>query len=371
MDLNDASADEIIAKQLIEHLGYFKAKQFISESYRVLNNDGILIIETPDLENSYKSFLNADRMGREKLTQWIQGLETHGMNHVFCFPKELLIETIQSMGFVISKVEHFNIGSYNPALRVIAKKTESQSLEIIAKLRKAAYELGLLTFSNETLSSEYEKMFMDLENLTTDFLDKKTTLVFDKALPMGLQNAKFVNLYFKTLEFENILTDTQFSKNTTKLSNENFRKNILCKILNYPLKPALQSEAFKTALNFVNDALANNFLYGENEKNNEDIFDFNTDFISQKLLNDTSWQYFFIGIKEFKLENSSKAKKYFLVSLKFNRNNPFTWWNLARLEKLEENFPVAQEYFSAALLTFKHNTEFDNLGTYSKKLLPL
>ena len=90
LKLESETADEIKASQLIEHLGFFKAKFFLGEAFRVLKKGGRLIIETPHIEKTFEIFLSGDDKIKETALGWIYGSESEGMNHIYCFPFGLL-----------------------------------------------------------------------------------------------------------------------------------------------------------------------------------------------------------------------------------------------------------------------------------------
>ena len=105
--LND-SVDEIYAGQLIEHLGIIKSIYTLSEWFRVLKPGGILTVETPFIEESFKRFLKGDRETKKVLINWIYGLDTEGMTHKFCFPEDLLEEVLNRAGFVDFKKTYYD-----------------------------------------------------------------------------------------------------------------------------------------------------------------------------------------------------------------------------------------------------------------------
>ena len=54
LKIEDNKVDEIIADQLIEHLGIVGSIYSLSECFRVLKPGGKLIIETPDLQKTFE-----------------------------------------------------------------------------------------------------------------------------------------------------------------------------------------------------------------------------------------------------------------------------------------------------------------------------
>ncbi len=155
LDLPGACAEEIKALQLVEHLGFFRAKYFLSECWRVLKPGGRLVIETPDIEKTFRIFLEGDHRAREAALGWVYGPETPGMGHVYCFPKELLEELLCEAGFSVSK-EEFMSRTWRPALRFACVKTEGGRQALNAALRRRLLDKGLVPFRREEESAALE-----------------------------------------------------------------------------------------------------------------------------------------------------------------------------------------------------------------------
>ena len=122
LDLEDNSFDEVLMSQLIEHLGIVGSIFSLSECFRVLKPGGQLIIETPDLRKSFEKFLNGDREARKNIMPWLYGVDIPGMPHRFCYPDDLLEETLQNIGFGNISKDYFEIDLYQPVLKVTCEK---------------------------------------------------------------------------------------------------------------------------------------------------------------------------------------------------------------------------------------------------------
>lgn len=57
LPFEDNSVSEIVAYQVIEHVPYQKSEQMFKEMYRVLQDGGTVILETPDVEYIAKDIL--------------------------------------------------------------------------------------------------------------------------------------------------------------------------------------------------------------------------------------------------------------------------------------------------------------------------
>lgn len=161
LDFEDESFDEILSKQTIEHLGFFKTKYFLNEALRVLKYEKFLIIETVDIEESFRLFLNSkDETEKERVLNWIFGSETKYMNHLYCFPKELLINLLSEVGFELTKEEDFFYEKLRPAYRLVGIKKKKDLKE--AKLRKILVKSGIFDEEDEVIYFETERIISSI-----------------------------------------------------------------------------------------------------------------------------------------------------------------------------------------------------------------
>ncbi|HBA61112.1 MAG TPA: hypothetical protein DCZ92_09895 [Elusimicrobia bacterium] len=161
LDFPDGSVSEIKALQLIEHLGFFKAKYFLAECWRVLEPGGGLLLETPDIEKTFSLFLDGDHAVKEAALGWVYGSETPGMNHLYCFPAGLLSALLEEAGFEITGKEEFFYQPSRPALRFKAVKKPGEKAALNAALRRRLVGKGLAGLEDE------------LEGAGTDFVIKR------------------------------------------------------------------------------------------------------------------------------------------------------------------------------------------------------
>jgi len=169
LDFDENIFDEILAKQLIEHLGFFKTKYFLSECYRILKDKGLLIIETPYIEKSFELFLKATNPSeRERILGWIYGGESENMTHIYCFPVELMENLAKEFGFTIKDKEFYDYENLRPAIRYFLIKNYDEEKYKKSLLRKELLKLNFPKWEDEILLSEQENM---LERL--DFINMK------------------------------------------------------------------------------------------------------------------------------------------------------------------------------------------------------
>lgn len=327
MDLPPACAQEILARQVMEHLGFFRSKHFLSESFRILKPGGILIIETPDIETSFKQFDTHDRAGRERLTQWIFGLETEGMTHAFCFPAELLTETVSSAGFRIHSMERFSAGENNPALRLtVQKQTSSAALEFMAELRKKLLVSGLCPFNSEPACASREALLSELQCSMEKFYDANDKAVLTGCLMLSFENAALIHRFFDLLTEKNILPE-KYSGCAQALADRRFRAELLKKITDRPLDPSEQEAGCNAARSLLRRAI-DGLLSGCDIT---DYFgagsgqtpppEYDAPILDSRFLHEQSYKLYAMGIKQLSAGQTENAKKCFKNALELFRGN--------------------------------------------------
>ncbi|MEA3306519.1 MAG: hypothetical protein U9Q34_01895 [Elusimicrobiota bacterium] len=191
LDIKSESVMEIKALHLIEHLGFFKSKYFLSEAYRVLKPNGILTLETPYIEKSFENFLKGNRSERESVLGWIYGSETEGMNHLYCFPVELIEEITEDAGFEIIKTKEFNYHPNRPALRFTMKRIVDLDFKIfMSEFRHEIVRKNIIVFKNEYVMNENENTLKAIKK----YIGKSD---YDMILKLSAASAALVNEFFK------------------------------------------------------------------------------------------------------------------------------------------------------------------------------
>ncbi len=99
LEFDDNTCDEIKAIHIIEHLSFFETIYALSEFFRVLEPNGKLILETPDLEKTCEHYLKANGEQKKDILGWFFGIPHKGLQHKLCFPPFLLIELLENTGF--------------------------------------------------------------------------------------------------------------------------------------------------------------------------------------------------------------------------------------------------------------------------------
>ena len=107
------SADEIIARDCIEHISWRIVEDLLRDIHRVLRCDGKLYVQVPDLEAITKKIvLNPDfcfgaLCGWKAISYWIYGGQDHEHNyHKSGFTIPTLRRLLESIGFTIQEIKN-------------------------------------------------------------------------------------------------------------------------------------------------------------------------------------------------------------------------------------------------------------------------
>jgi SAM-dependent methyltransferase len=107
------SADEIIARDCVEHISWRRVEDLLRDIHRVLRCDGKLYIQVPDLEAiAKKVVLNPDfcfgaLCGWKAISYWIYGGQDYEYNyHKSGFTISTLKRLLESIGFNILEIRN-------------------------------------------------------------------------------------------------------------------------------------------------------------------------------------------------------------------------------------------------------------------------
>jgi len=249
LDFDDEKFNEILASQVIEHLGFFKTKYFLSEASRVLKKDKFLIIETPHIEKSFELFLKADTMEkRERILNWIYGSETEYMTHIYCFPVELIKILLNEFNFEISDIEYFDYEYLRPAVRYKCIKRSCNLKK--SYLRKNLVKNGVFSYMDEIYLSEFEKLIKEFD--------------FEKISPNTVINMAFTSSVFSYSL--NLILKQEDENILKKLVENNFNGWIFDVIMRYFRENKNYELSFETVEKMFFDNPMK-FIYNFTEKN--------------------------------------------------------------------------------------------------------
>lgn len=136
------SVDAVEADQLLEHFDTAHVRIVLDELHRVLRDNGMLTIETPDVRKA------ARRLASRKLSrinaelQWVYGMDSPGLEHKTGFTKDSLSKTLDESAFDVVCFDEPRTHTYEPGLRVICRRRKRAS----ARDRAAARALRSVAF---------------------------------------------------------------------------------------------------------------------------------------------------------------------------------------------------------------------------------
>lgn len=130
----DGSADEILMLDFLEHFPYSKTQTILMECYRVLKDDGILVVQVPDARHLMHALVQNgtylcnrcgtkmyglesgewvhncpgcgqtdDEISRAAMMRLFGGQDYPGNFHYTCFTENMLDQTLYGCGFSVPK----------------------------------------------------------------------------------------------------------------------------------------------------------------------------------------------------------------------------------------------------------------------------
>lgn len=329
LSYEDNSVDEIVAEQLIEHFDYVRCKYVLSEWFRVLKPEGRLIIETPDILESFEKFKKSDLEGKRKTLQWVYGIDSSGMRHKTGFDFELLEKLLQDIGFEDIERKEAATHSYEPGMRIVCSKPKAgEERHFLACFRKAlGKEIGK-DDSNLLINLEDSCLKEISEIYQGEFKNSKKS-----ALHKIIAKASIFNPVVAGVFCSECISKGIFEKN--ELQQEIELIGYLKKINFYQKLPALWGKSKKREGNVSGDF--ENFIQGQTSsiismlENNLDYrkqlkYIENLEPAEVKFFNLYSVQLMAMvllnkGIREFTKGNNEEALRLFSKSVKLNPDN--------------------------------------------------
>lgn len=109
----DNTFDEILAKDVIEHISWRLVGDFLRDCFRVLKPGGKMYIQVPDLEAIAKkvildpNFKFGELEGWRAISYWVYGGQEYKENtHKAGFTIPTLKRLLEEIGFVVDKIEN-------------------------------------------------------------------------------------------------------------------------------------------------------------------------------------------------------------------------------------------------------------------------
>jgi len=347
LEFEDNISDEIKAIHVIEHLTFFEAIYALSEFFRILKPNGMLIIEIPDLNKACKFYSNSDDEFKKVILDWIFGAPHKGLQHKFCFPSFLLIEVLENIGFInISTRNYINYESI-PTIRFECFKPrvwdDYEVYQTITHIRKKLLIENHIDFSDSFLIKEHENLFTFFLVKMLEFKKRGNfEIIFEIIIESLIRWPQFVKILLQVINDKSYLSQTQIKRiqEITDLLIEVNYPNILChSVKKAPMSPGTQKLVLRSIESFAGNLLRK-LMYNIDEKENiinklkklfNEIEYPELNFFTSKIIEQKSLDYFYIGIKAFYKENYKMAYNKFLRAVKLYRDDFLYFWNLSRV----------------------------------------
>ncbi|MFX0038029.1 MAG: methyltransferase domain-containing protein [Promethearchaeota archaeon] len=340
----DNSCEEVKAIQFIEHIGFFEALYVLSEFFRVLQSNGILIIETPDIGKAFQSYLNGNYEQQKEILGWIFGIPHEGLQHKLCYPSKLLTEMLIKIGFIdINENKYYN-PELIPTLRIECKKPLKVNLfQIITHIRKQILLENIVDFKESFLTKEQEDLITFILLKLREFEEEKDKIILNEIFKTLLVTfPQLAKIFLKTIEDFNYLTSLEvkyFNEIIGYIIEYNLPNILLKSLKKLPKIPGTQMLAFSSIKSF-GETIIEKLLFFSNEKKSQlarlkELSTNNTSnelfFFSFTMIQRKSQDYFYQGIKEFYKQNYEIAKEKLLGSIQLFRDDFIYYWNLAKV----------------------------------------
>ena len=383
LDFEDNFCEEIKAIQIIEHLSFFEAIYALNGFFRVLQLNGKLIIEIPDLAKACQAYLNSNDEQKKIILGWIFGIPDKGMQHKFCFPAYLLTEILENIGFIKIKIKKFTNPESIPILRFECYKPENwidaEIFHILAKIHKILQSENYVDFTNSLVIKEQEDLLsLVLFGLLEYRKKKKKEIIFEMLIESLIKWPQSVKILLKVLKDKNLISpleDKHILNITDLLIQLNF-PNILCYSLkNIPLYPGTQKIAFSSIESFarriikklIQNLEEKDEIISKLKKITDKIEYPEISFFSYKIVEKKALDYFYLGIKAFYEENYKTAYNRFLRAIKLYRDDFLYFWNLAKIMVKLNQKTHAIRYYKRTLRLVKL-TKIENKNTIQNEI---
>ena len=330
------SVDSIDAIQLIEHFDYVHCVYVVSEWFRLLKSGGVLVIETPDLYESFKK-LKKENTEKQKVTlQWLYGIDSCGMQHKVVFPFELLRALLEETGFEEVLEEEQRTHKYERGLRVVCRKPLScRANEMFALFRKSLRR-ELEVDDSDVLISLENYCIKEISGIFGKYWDDKEESLNRIIAKSAVCNPKIALAFCRMLFESGEIDEEEFRRKSEMiryLIDGEFHRKLFTLWSRYK-KTVLKTDSDYEMFMEMNESRIVGMLKARDygpleyilslEAADIDVFNMHVvQLMSRKLFNR--------GVKEFCRKNCDDSRSLFLESLKLNPENVLCYWNIAQL----------------------------------------
>jgi len=366
LDFDDNVANLIECMHVIEHLGAAKSMYALAECFRVLTPGGSLLLETPDIEAAFKTFLKRGEKQREYLMNWIYGLDAPGMAHRFCFPKDLLSKILTAVGFVQISIKREGTDSIQPVLQVACKKSKQPlPYQTIAWVRRVLLKDKTTNLDDQITILDKEMLLQSLTLYALEFCKGfSESLLNNMIIEVAVHNPRMVLTFLKEGIRLKLLHRPQVTKQlqiVNELVELDFPAILLHLLKQMPPDVGTQQEVFSTieklGMKSIEKLLSGkeqSTIFEELHEKRKTIPDNQAvSHFSESTVQQLADKQFALSAKAFAQEKLSVAAELFQQTLGLNRDNILIPWNLARITRLQGDLIQSKDYYNKAEILAK------------------
>jgi len=372
LEFPDDTASHVECMHTIEHLGAAKSIYALAEFFRVLKPGGVLLLETPDIEAAFANFLKKGEAQRKLLMNWIYGLDSPGMGHRYCFPRELLSRMLKEAGFEDILLRKIATKSVQPTLRVKCRKPEScVAHQIISRVRRSLVDNGLVDLDDQVSALDHETLIQSLASLTHQLCAKWDELALRRmTIESAVQNPRMGLAFIEQLESqvsESPSRVKKYGRILEALGSLGFPAILLHLLIQVPIQVGTQNQAYLTVRN-MGVATVKKLLAGTEEqavleelrRTREALSgDRILSHFSEEGVKRLAEQSFAHGAKAFANHELAEAVRLFEEAFSLNRDDLLITWNLARLKAVEGKGDTSKKYYEmTSLLAQRYKQPF-------------
>ncbi|MCK4478922.1 MAG: hypothetical protein KAV01_00195 [Candidatus Lokiarchaeota archaeon] len=347
LEFEDYSCQEIKAIHLIEHLGFYQSIYALSEFFRVLEPEGKLSLETPDLEKAFRTYLNSNYEQKKDILSWIYGLPYEGLEHKFCFPPQLLLEILEKIGFEnVIQTSFYNKESI-PTIKFVCIKPKIDKyveiFQIFSSIRKNMLLDKVINFKDLFLTKEQEDLLNFLLIETKSFIKNDNKRINFKFIKISLIiSPQIVKIFIDKMKNVKLFSDferTQILEIIEFLIRFKFHEILLGALMKAPLIPGSQKIIFSSiesfGLSIINTLLSSKAekdkMLNKVKKLSQDIENHDLQLFSPNIIRRKSLDIFYQGIKSFYKQDYENSLTKFLTAIKLYRDNFLYFWNIGKV----------------------------------------
>ena len=345
MDFEDNTFSHVDCIQVLEHLGAARSIYALAEIYRVLRPEGILLLQTPDMVNSFKSFIKGSEDRRKLTMNWIYGIDSPGMFHRYGFPEELLTLVLREAGFQDIEIDHIDSDSVNPTIQARCRKGDSAIHQSISHFRKKLVREKLVDLQNQIEVLEIETLIQELiEILKSSKADLGKRHIRRILVDSSTCSPRVGQAFLATMSESGIVrvTDAQkYIEVLHELDEAGFVRVLVHLFMEMPILPGRQDDTYQS-LKAMAERAVGKILSGNTEASKSLAQTalqvsgwIDNNYFTRAMLEGLSMRVFALGIRAFALNQLEEAENRLLDAIRLNRDSVIAIWNIARVYALK------------------------------------